>query len=104
MRLCDGLNYSIPLLKPMDLHDYGQARIFSMPTSSYSPQDDIYRLFYDWNDKAPFIDEWFLTVFDFLQEEKQEYTSLWCKKSELKHAIRFAFCASPETLVLPMQL
>lgn len=103
MRLCDGLNYSIPLLKPLDPHDYGQARIFSMPTSSYSPMDDIHQLFYDWNDEAPFIDEWFLSVFDFHQEEKQEYTSLWVQKPALKQAIRFAFCASSGTLVVPMQ-
>jgi uncharacterized protein affecting Mg2+/Co2+ transport len=123
MRLAQGLDYSIPLLKPLDPHDYGQARTFFMempssPTNSNNnprvPEaDDIFRLFREWNIEAPFIEEWFQSVADQIWEEQPNVsnnnTLLWIDKHQLKQAIRRAFCASwPDTtttttLLVPMQ-
>jgi uncharacterized protein affecting Mg2+/Co2+ transport len=104
MRLSEGLDYGIPLLKPLDPHDYGQARIFSMPSSH---DEDVFRLFKKWNNEAPFIEEWFQSVSSCEEEPiEYEYTSLWINKHELKQAIRLAFRTSTDTtlvVVVPMQ-
>ena len=110
MRLCNGLDYSIPLLKSLDPRDYGQAQIFSKPPYSPFPQDDIYMLFYEWNKgNSPFIDTWFDNVhweelcLDQYHEREHVYTSLWVEKPELKQAIHCNFHSCPDSLVVSMQ-
>ena len=106
MRLVNRLNDDFPLQQPLNPRDYGQARLFSMP-SSLDKTQDIYKLFVNWHDDNPIIYTWFNAVADepFDEDEDSDCTSLWASQVELKHAIRQAFAKTPtnDDLVIPMQ-
>jgi uncharacterized protein affecting Mg2+/Co2+ transport len=111
MRLSRRLDYSKPLLKPLDHHDYGHARTFFMASSTHHdnhhhvPQE-VFRWFKECHDKDPFVEEWFQSVSDFgpLGDEPKDDTLIWIDEDQLKEAIRSAFRTSmPDKLLVPVQ-
>jgi len=108
LRLTNNLEGAFPLQQPLNPRDYGQARLFTMPTSSDKTLD-IYKLFVNWHDDNPDLSTWYCSVSEMPytddEDEEEECTSLWASKAELKTAIRRAFRKAPkqEEFTVPMQ-